>query len=409
MAALSMRLGLVIKEYRVNKLRIALIGKYPPDSSCIHGGVEAATVYLVKGLSRIEGLELHILTFRPPGWTNPDQFIQNGVYVHLLPIYPRFERLRNYRTYQSICNRALQEIQPAIIHAQEASTDAYISIRSGYPTVVTAHGIRREDGKYYSSLRRRLTTIYDSVLIEQYVMRRVRHLIAISNYITEYFSNLLNSDLTIHIIPNAIDERFFDLKDVEDSELTVLFAGSVIPRKCVIDLVHAFTRVVEQVPRARMRIAGEIDSEPAYVREVNRTIHEADLERQIDLMGPIPDLRIHQEFAHCSLLVLSSAQETTPMVLAQAMAAGRPVVATRVGGVAGMLGEKCERGLLVDPGDVEGLAKAMLTLLKDPSIRNRMGQAGHIYALENYHQDRVARHTFEVYEQIALQKRRAHA
>jgi glycosyltransferase involved in cell wall biosynthesis len=395
---------LAIKENKMDKLRVALISQYSPDSSCIRGGVEAATAYLVKGLARIEGLELHILTFRPPGWTKPDLFIQNGAYVHLLPLYPRFERLRNYRTYQSICNLALHQIQPAIVHAQEASADAYIAIRSGFPTVVTAHGIRREDMKYYRSLYRRLIGIYDSLWIEQYVMRNVRNLIAISTYITEYFSNLLRSELNIHIIPNAINELFFDLKDVEDSELTVLFAGSVIPRKRVIDLVQAFMRVVHQVPRARLRIAGEIDSETAYVGEVRRTIHEADLERQVDLMGPLPDLRIHQEFAHCSLLVLSSAQETTPMVLAQAMAAGRPVVATRVGGVAGMLGEKCERGLLVDPGDVEGLAIAMLTLLKDPSLRNRMGQAGHIYALENYHQDRVAQHTFEAYQQIAAQE-----
>ena len=62
--------------------------------------------------------------------------------------------------------------------------------------------------------------------------------------------------------------------------------------------------------------------------------------------------KILQEYAGCSLLALPSAQENAPLVIAQAMAAGKPVVATRVGGVAEMVGEECERGLLIPVGDV---------------------------------------------------------
>ena len=64
-----------------------------------------------------------MLTFRPSGWTGPDCLDQNGVCIHLLSPYPRFERLRRYRTLQKVVVGALAQIQPAVVHAQEAGAD----------------------------------------------------------------------------------------------------------------------------------------------------------------------------------------------------------------------------------------------------------------------------------------------
>ena len=88
------------------------------------------------------------------------------------------------------------------------------------------------------------------------------------------------------------------------------------------------------------------------------------------------------------------------MVIAQAMAAGKPVVATPVGGVAEMVSDG-ETGFLVDVGDVNALANALLRLLRDPSLRVRIGQSGRNFAIENYHADTVARRTYAVYQKVA--------
>ncbi len=105
-------------------------------------------------------------------------------------------------------------------------------------------------------------------------------------------------------------------------------------------------------------------------------------------------------------MALPSAQENVPMVIAQAMAAGKPVVATRVGGVAEMVGQEGERGLLVDVGDIDGLAAAITHLLQSPAQCALLGQAGRSFALENYHLDRVAQRTFDVYQYIAATESR---
>lgn len=380
-------------------MRVALIGNYPLDSTRIHGGVQAAFAYLVKGLCQIEDLQVHILTLGGHNLSGQGQVKQNGATLHLLPGLPRFELARNYRTYQSYVNHRLAQIQPGVVHAQDATEHAYVALRSGYPTVITVHGIRREDSKHVSSFVRRARNRVYNLLIERYNLRHTRRLIAISRYVTDYFSSLLRPDVQVYYVPNAIDGNFFELANTSDGR-TLLFAGRVIPRKRVLDLIRAFARIARQVPLAQLRIAGECSSEPSYVESVRRFIQKANLEDCVHLLGALSEETVLHEFAGCDVLALPSAQETAPMVIAQAMAAGKPVVATRVGGVAEMVSDG-ETGFLVEVGDIDGLADALLRLLRDPPLRARMGQSGRKFAVENYHANTVAKHTYDVYRKIA--------
>lgn len=384
---------------RKTRLRVAMMGGYPINSDQIRGGVQAAFAYLLRGLSRIDDLELHIITLRQPDWPGPDRLERDGVTIHLLPLFPRFERLRGYRTYQAILDERLAQIQPQVIHAQEAAADAYVALRSGYPTVVTVHGIRNEDRKHGHSLIQRIRFYFDSMRTELHVVSHVHYLIAISHYVTEYFAERFRPDLRWFFVPNAVDERFFELDG--DAHLpTVLFAGRVTPLKRVLDLILAFEQVARRIPDAQLRIAGECHSDRAYFRSIQETIQRSGLERNIHLLGELKQDKILQEYAGCSLLALPSAQENAPLMIAQAMAAGKPVVATRVGGVAEMVGEECERGLLIPVGDVDKLARSMLSLLQEAGLRKHMGQAGRRFAHQNYHPDRVAWQTAQAYREI---------
>jgi glycosyltransferase involved in cell wall biosynthesis len=380
-------------------MRVAIIGSYPLDSTQIHGGVQAAFAYLVKGLRQIDGLQVHVLTFGSPDLTEPDQIEQDGITLHLLPVHPRFELARNFRTYRSIVNKELAQIQPSVVHAQDATDHAYAALRSGYPAVITVHGVRSEDSKYEGSLRTRIRNYAFNMLIGRYIMRHTRHLIAISRYVTDYYAPLLRPEVHVYYVPNAIGSSFFDLEDGSNGQ-TILFAGRVIPRKRVLDLVQAFSKIAQQMPSARLRIAGEYSSERAYVEEVRNLISTTNLEDRVHLLGSLSEDAVLCEFAGCDVLALPSIQETTPMVIAQAMAAGKPVVATPVGGVAEMVSDG-ETGFLVDVGDVDGLADALLRLLQNPSLRAHIGRSGHKFAMENYHADTVARRTYEVYRRIA--------
>jgi glycosyltransferase involved in cell wall biosynthesis len=361
--------------------------------------VQAAFAYLVKGLSQVDGLQVHIITMGRPDLLGFDQVEQDGVTLHVLPVYPRFELARRYRTYQSRLNAKLAQIQPDVVHAQDAGTDAYVALRSGYPTVITLHGIQHKEWKHKRSYLRQARNRFYSLLIERHNLRHTRHLIAISRYVVDCFSSQLSPDVQAYFVPNAIDEGFFDLADTSDGS-TILYAGAVILRKRPLDLVQAFAQVARQDPSARLRIAGESSSELSYANLVRRTIERENLQDRIHLLGQLSEDAVLQEFAGCDMLALPSAQETTPMVIAQAMAAGKPVVTTPVGGVPDMVRDG-ETGFLVDVGDNGGLAEALLRLLRDPSLRASMGQLGREFATENYRVDHVAMRTYEVYQRVA--------
>lgn len=383
-------------------MRVAIVGSFPLDSNRIEGGVQSAFAYLVNGLRQIDDLEIHILTFGGRSLKGADQLEQDGVTIHLLPLFPRFEMAKNFRTYQTVLNEKLAQIRPSVVHAQDATDHAYVALRSGYPTVVTVHGVRREDGKYVGSWRVRLRNYVYSLLIERSIMRKTHHLIAISRYVTAYYTKLLRPNVQVYYVPNAIDASFFDLaKSANGSDSqTILFAGRVIPRKRVLDLVQAFAKIAQQAPGAQLRIAGEYSSEREYAEAIRNFNQTANLEGRVHLLGPLAEADVLHEFATCDLLALPSAQETTPMVIAQAMAAGKPVVATSVGGVAEMVCDG-ETGFLVQVGDIDGLAGALRRLLENPSLRMAVGQASYKFANENYRASAVARRTYDVYQKIA--------
>ena len=383
-------------------IKVAIVGDYPVDANQIRGGVQAAFYYLTQGLRQRQNLEVHILTLRGKNSPGPAQLRQEGLDIYRLPLYPRFEMLRDYRTYQRYLNEALAIIQPDIVHAQGASIHAYVALRSGYPCVVTAHGIRREEGRYRRSFIRRARNFLRSQWVESRNLKRVRHFIAISRYVAAYFAPLLQAETQVYHIPNAIDSKFFNLPH-KSSGQTILFAGNVILLKRVLDLLLAFEKVAAQIPNAQLRIAGSLNAQPDYAAEVKQFIVAHNLQAKVKLLGLLNEDAILDEFAKCDLLALPSAQENLPMVIAQAMAAKKAVVATAVGGIPEMIRHN-HSGFLVEVGDVDALAANLQILLRNPSLRRKMGQAGYKFAADNYHANSVAERTHRVYQQICEEK-----
>jgi len=390
-----------------DKLRVALSGYYDLGAEQMNGGVQAAVAALVHGLARLDEIELHVITRLKSTQAGPDRLAQDGATIHLLPPLPHFERLRGFPTYQRLLDDRLEQIRPQVIHAQGTAADAFVALRSGYPTIITVHGIVNEDRKHSRIFSERIRLLFDSLLIERRVVARTRYLIAISHYVSHYFSAITRADLRCFHIPNAVDERFFAL-DRAPVPQRVLFAGQVSHLKRVLDLVQAFELAARQYPAAQLHIAGDLNVDVDYVRLIRETICRAGLEKNVHLLGVLNQAQILDEFASCSLFVLPSAQESFSLVIAQAMASVRPVAAASVGGVLELLGEHGERGLLVPPGDVQSLAEAMLRLLQDAGLSQRLARSGSDFARQNFHPDVVARRTAEVYREVAARAAGSH-
>lgn len=167
-------------------------------------------------------------------------------------------------------------------------------------------------------------------------------------------------------------------------------------------LVRAMAQLVGDVPRLRCWIAGALEHEPATVELVREAIVEHGLEDVVHLLGRRRDVA---DLLHAAdVFVLSSRQEGFPITILEAMAAGKPIVATDVGGCAEAVVHG-ETGLIVPPEDPEALAEALASLLADPELAGRMGAAGRERVLREFTVDRMVEQHLALYEEILAKRR----
>jgi L-malate glycosyltransferase len=176
--------------------------------------------------------------------------------------------------------------------------------------------------------------------------------------------------------------------------------AALVPHKGQRHLIEAAALVVRQVPDARFVIAGEGELRDSLEAQIRH--HR--LEKHVFLTGFRSDvLSLHQAF---DLFVMSSVAEGLGTSVLDAMAAGRAVVGTRAGGIPEVV-EDGVTGLLVPPRDDRALAGAIVRLLADRGLRQRMGAAGLARVRERFSVERMVQATLDVYAGAAGRSRAA--
>jgi glycosyltransferase involved in cell wall biosynthesis len=169
--------------------------------------------------------------------------------------------------------------------------------------------------------------------------------------------------------------------------------AALAPHKGQRHLVDAAALVVREVPDAHFVIAGEGELRDALAHQIKHL----GLEKHVILTGFRPDvLSLHKAF---DIFVMSSVTEGLGTSLLDAMACGRPIVATTAGGMPEVV-QDGTTGILVPPRDHHAMARAIVTLLKDDGLRERMGAAGLSLVNARFSAERMVTDTLSVYERI---------
>ena len=157
-------------------------------------------------------------------------------------------------------------------------------------------------------------------------------------------------------------------------------------------LIGAFARLLRDFPKAVLLVAGD----GPKLAEVTARIQELALGQSVVMLGDRRD--IPQIFAAMDVFCLPSNMEGMPMTVLEAMAAGLPVVASRVGAIPAMV-DDVRTGLLVPPDESEPLVDALATLARDPERAREMGRLGHARLLEQFSLEQ----TLSAYEKLYLE------
>ena len=377
-------------------MRVALVGPYPLDTSHFGGGVETSFFNLVEGLSSFDDVEPYVVTFAR-GAREVRRDDSGPAPAFYLPGRARFNNLTLYRNDRRLLKRALDTLEPDLVHAQDAISYGYVTLKvaTGVPVVVSVHGIVREELKHLSHPLDKIRTSIARVAIEKYCVRNARYLVAPSRYPEEYFGDEIRGKIVD--VGNGIPDRFF-AADASPEPGRLLYAGVISPRKRVLDLLEVFELVRRTVPGTKLRIAGPA-SDTEYNTAVHARVRELGIAEDVEFLGSLSPEELLGEYRRAWLLVLASGEENSPMVIGEAMAVGVPVVATRTGGVHYLV-EEGRTGFLADVGDVSTLAARASQLLLDESQRAEFGAAARTAANERFRSVDVAARVREVYLQV---------
>jgi phosphatidylinositol alpha-mannosyltransferase len=238
--------------------------------------------------------------------------------------------------------------------------------------------------------------------IGKWILRRWFHnldgKIAVSKPAMEYASS--NFPGFYNIIPNGVDIEHFspDVAPIErfsDGKLNILFVSRLEKRKGLNYLLAAYKQVKEEIPDCRLIIVGPgTRLRGKYERYVARN-HL----RDVFFIGFVPYDELPRYYQTADVFCAPAiGSESFGIILLEAMAMGKPVVASSIEGYANVVSHGVD-GLLVPPADKDSLARALISLLGDRSLRQEMGARGRAKALE-HSWERIARRVFDYYARV---------
>jgi len=379
------------------RLKVALVGDYPLDEEKIGGGVQSAMVNLVHGLAQNSELEIHIIALKK-GMQRDVSFQKGPIKYHFSPRFVPYELSFILGINRRRILKKLRDIKPALVHAHDYEY-AYLCLHPPCPVIITPHGMPRLESKYFLKPLHRWRYWLQGFMAEFLLARFAENLILISEYSRREIK--IPAKVRSFIIPNAVRSEFFRLENREVKGRLLFVAADITPRKNPLLLLKALAALKENLPYLTLHLVGYFSNE-AFRHSTKEFIRQNQMEGQIRFTGPLNDEQLMKEYEECSLLILTSEWENLPVVIKQAMAAGKVVLATRVGGVEEMI-QDGTTGILIAPGDLDALIKGIRILSEDDTLRQKMGRAAQEEAFKKFSGEVVARKTCEAYHTILNQ------
>jgi glycogen(starch) synthase len=392
----------------MGKFRLAVFNTQPPH--LYFGGVERRIIETAKRLQN--QAEITVYSGTKAGFKEPASI--DG--VSFVPCYStdRIFPLDNWSFNRSISKKAVA-INADIYEAHAVSGYGLLKAlnKQGIkkPFVHTIHGVLADEYEQareneYQSFRSRIANYFMHRLakLEAETAKNATLIVTISKYSLEKIQKYYAVDLArVRIVPNGVDpEKFKSITDREaakrqlglGNEPCVLFVGSLIPRKGLPFLVEAAEKIVKEYSETKFVIVGEGPSK----NQLLSNLATANLSGNFTLLGNVKEDMLPAVYNCADVFALPSIQEGQGIVLLEAQASAKPVVAFDVGGVNEAI-RNGETGLLVKRESSEELADALLKLLSDKALREKMGANGRRFVTENFTWDICAQKMLNVYRE----------
>jgi glycosyltransferase involved in cell wall biosynthesis len=255
-------------------------------------------------------------------------------------------------------------------------------------------------GGYFDRFYKGLSQVWRKRL--EWGLNRSDALICLSEGWKKFFASTFRQ-AKVYVLENAIDlEPFLEIGEFREykkkDEINAIYLGRINKMKGIFDLVDVSKQLHAGNVKVKFILAGRAES--GELSKLRWMLRDKNLQDQFDLVGEVTGFKRDELFRKADCFILPSHAEGMPITVLEAFALGLPVVATRVGAVPEVI-QHTVNGLLVDPGDANGIAAALSRLAASSELREQLGKAGLEDAKNRFSADRWVEELRMIYTEVA--------
>ena len=349
-----------------------------------------APTALFEGLADIQECEIHVVSCTQKPLRSPEKLAGN-IYFHSV-LVPKWGWMRGaYVGCVRALSRKLREIKPELVHGQGTERySALAAVFSGFPNVLTIHGNMRLVAKVNRA--KPFSFAWLAARLETFTLPRSDGIVCISTYTQHNVAGLARKTW---VVPNAVDGSFFDLV-LKPAELRqILCVAHISVRKNQVQLIRALDPLAAK-EKFELVFYGGANRKDPYVEDFFALLKDRPWCRYA---GFADRSGLKAALASSTASVLPSLEDNCPMSVLEAMAAGVPVAAAKVGGVPDLVTPGVD-GLLFDPEQLDSIRSAVSEILTDQPRAAQLARMGKETALRRFRPNIIARRHLEIYHEV---------
>lgn len=372
-----------------------------------------------QSLIQEKGVEIHVIS----PYKETLELVENEIFVHFLEskqtsniehVLSNFKcMLPKYRyngSVKSIIEKVI-EINPDIVHVHGTYFPFSIVVLllkqlTPYPIVFTVHASIHQETKYTASFPKKYYMYLKSIPLFYYKSKSLKtadKIIAVSEPIKNIILRYIDDEMKVCVIPNGVNIREFEISSASSEKInhpSILFLGRLVKVKGCDVLINSLPEVKKNFPNIRYYIAGEGNQKDS----LDCLASKLKVKDNIIFLGHITGSEKRNILKSVDICVFPSRYESFGIVALEAMACGKPIIASNVGGLPYIVIDG-ENGFLFKCNDSKQLSAKIIELLAHENLRIQMGELGKKMVINCFNWDLIVHEIYTVYEECLNEQR----
>lgn len=321
-----------------------------------------------------------------------------GLKLHLLEekTYPFFGWYLYRKFLEKYLNRKIKEENIDLLEAPDwTGITALMNLKC--PLLIRMHG----SDAYFCHLENRKQK-WKNFWFEKTALKGADYLLSVSVFTSNKTRKIFNLKSEINVIPNGVDVDHFIPGGSEVKEKTILYFGSLIRKKGVIELAYIFNKIIEVQPDATLALVGKdvVDVlEKRSTLEIFREILSNEAHPNFYYIPEVSYDKIRRIISSHAVVVFPSFAEAFPMTWLEAMSMEKALVTSNIGWAREIMIDG-KTGYMIDPEDHSEFADKILKLLDDPKLRLNMGKNARKMICKHFSAEVIAKKNIEYYKKV---------